>query len=301
MKLHQLEIFESVARHQSVTNAAHELHMSQPAVSLQLKVLEQECGQQLYYRTSYGIALTDRGRAFLNAAFPILAQVEKLHADFTTRKRPDQPECLSLAANNTLSSTIVPRAVSAFSDRHPNVRLLLDIAHSGEIERRVLSAEYEVALITRPTNSPEIFYEPYEEHETVAFVPKNSQLYKETMSLADLTSHPLVVKKGCPCIQELDRRGFSLTISLQCNARESVKMAVKRGLGIGLLFDLPSESDLEQDEMGIINVPEMREIRHQSYLIYRRGRKLSPNARNLVETLRGMKSRPGSVPKDAVG
>jgi len=305
MKLHQLEIFESVTRHQSVTNAARELHMSQPAVSLQLKLLEEECGRQLYSRTRYGIAMTDEGRAFLAAIRPILAQMEKLQIEFTNNTRPVRSECLSIAANNTLSSTIVPRAVSAFSDLYPNVKFVLDIAHSDLIEKRIINGDVEVALITRPNNWGQICYEPYEEHETVAFVPKDSYLDTGTMSLADLTSHPLVVKKGCPCVQELESRGFDLKISLQCNARESVKMAVKKGLGIGLLFDVPTESDLELDDMRIMNVPELREIRHQSYVIYPRGSKLSPNARNFLETLRQLKIRSSANPlncqDDALG
>jgi DNA-binding transcriptional LysR family regulator len=299
MKLHQLEIFECVTRHQSVTKAAHELHMSQPAVSLQLKLLEEECGRQLYCRTRYGIAMTDEGRAFLSAVRPILAQMEKLEIEFTAKTRPSRSESLSIAANNTLSSTIVPRAVSEFSECYPNVRFVLDIAHSDQIEKRILGSEVEVGLITRPNNWGQIFYEPYEEHETVAFVPKNSRLHKGTMSLADLTSHPLVVKKDCPSVQELESRGFDVMISLQCNARESVKMAVKKGLGIGLLFDVPMESDLELDDMRIINVPELREIRHRSYIIYPRGAKLSPNARNFVATLRQMKSRPVPIPGES--
>src|SRR5262245_14976780 len=82
MTLHQLRIFESVARHLNVTRASKELHMSQPAVSQQLKFLERQFRERLIVRTRQGLKLTEQGRAFLNAVEPIIAQADRIEINF---------------------------------------------------------------------------------------------------------------------------------------------------------------------------------------------------------------------------
>ena len=85
MTLHQLKIFESVARHLNVTRASQELHMSQPAVSQQLKLLEQQCDARFIVRIGQGMELTERGRAFLDAIRSIVAQAEKIESTFKVK------------------------------------------------------------------------------------------------------------------------------------------------------------------------------------------------------------------------
>jgi len=86
MTLHQLRIFESVARHLNITRASQELHMSQPAVSQQLKLLEEQCETRFVVRTNQGVELTERGRAFLDAIRPIVARVENVESIFKIKR-----------------------------------------------------------------------------------------------------------------------------------------------------------------------------------------------------------------------
>lgn len=86
MTLRQLRIFVSVARHLNITRASQELHMSQPAVSQQLKLLEQQCETKFVVRTSQGVELTERGRAFLDAIRPIVARVKDVESTFKIKR-----------------------------------------------------------------------------------------------------------------------------------------------------------------------------------------------------------------------
>jgi DNA-binding transcriptional LysR family regulator len=86
MTLRQLRIFESVARHLNITRASQELHMSQPAASQQLKLLEQQCETRFVVRTGEGVKLTERGRAFLAVIRPILAQVKNVESTFKIKR-----------------------------------------------------------------------------------------------------------------------------------------------------------------------------------------------------------------------
>jgi DNA-binding transcriptional LysR family regulator len=87
MTLHQLRIFESVTRHLNITRASKELHMSQPAVSQQLKLLERQLAERLIVRTRHGVELTEQGRAFLDAVRPIIAQANKVATTFMVKSK----------------------------------------------------------------------------------------------------------------------------------------------------------------------------------------------------------------------
>jgi DNA-binding transcriptional LysR family regulator len=82
MTLHQLRIFESVARHLNITRASKELHMSQPAVSQQLKILQRQFAHKLIVTTRHGVKLTEQGQAFLDAVRPIIEQADRIEITF---------------------------------------------------------------------------------------------------------------------------------------------------------------------------------------------------------------------------
>jgi len=85
MTLHQLRIFESVARHLNITRASKELQMSQPAVSQLLKILQRQFAHKLIVTTPHGVKLTEQGQAFLDAVRPIIAQADKIEINFMVK------------------------------------------------------------------------------------------------------------------------------------------------------------------------------------------------------------------------
>ncbi len=289
MTLHQLRIFESVARHLNLTSAASELHMSQPALSLQLKALEEEYGSRFYERKNYGVALTGKGRDFLYAIRPILLRVENVQSKFKVASDTDKSP-LIIGGSNTLSVTVLPEILIGFRQSHPNIQFVLKTNDSHTMERRVLNSEVEVALITNPTHSPRLVYEAYQEHEAVAFVPRASPLSKRSMSLGELTRQPLVVRRGSTTIKELQRQGYELNLAVQCDASEAVKTAVQRGLGVGLLFRARVEPEISNGDLSMIDVPEMNNIKIESFIIYDRRKPLSATAQDFIRILRKVRA-----------
>src|SRR6266536_3650549 len=112
MTLHQLRIFDSVARHLNETKASEELHMSQPAVSLQLRLLEKEYGAKFHLSFSWGVKLTPQGQAFLYAIRPLLMRAE----DFVKRFKPDTRTTrpLVVGGNRNISVTLLPGIIADF-------------------------------------------------------------------------------------------------------------------------------------------------------------------------------------------
>lgn len=289
MKLHQLKVFDAVARHRSVTSAASELSMSQPAVSLQLKLLEREYDRKFLKRGTRGVELTEPGQRLLDAARPILTQVEALKENFRKGRRHDFTRPLLIAGSNTLSVTILPDVIIAFKNAYPQTGIELATKSSYVIEHEVAQAQVDIGLITTHTELANCVYEPYKEHEAVAFVPPGHPLCGATVGLAELCTYPIVARKDSTGILAIRKQGYDVNLILQCDAPDAVKAAVKKRIGVGILFRARVGLEISTGELCQINVPELRGIRARSFIIYRKNAVLSAHALRFLDMLRAMK------------
>jgi LysR family transcriptional regulator, low CO2-responsive transcriptional regulator len=285
MTLHQLKIFESMARRLSITRAAEDLHMSQPAVSHQLKLLEEEFEKSFYFSSHTGVQLTQEGEAFLREVKPILMRVKNVEAKFKPKQKEREDRFLIVGGNPTRSVTLLPEILAAFKRTHPLVTCQLETSDSRTIERRILNGEVEIAVITNPSYCHQIALEPYGHHEVVAFVPSTSPLAGRNIALKNVAKLPLVVRCGGGTVRELLRRGFKLNVAAQCEVPEAVKAAVKEGLGVGLLTRDSVKRDLMNGDLREVHIPGLREIKIQSFIIYDKRRCLSPVAQDFRRIL----------------
>jgi len=285
MTLHQLKIFESVARHLNVTKASHELHMSQPAVSQQLKLLEQQCEARFIVRIGQGVELTERGRAFLDAIRPIVARAEEIESTFKVKSNEKKSSFLTVGGSRSHSVTVLPEILRAFKQNHPWVQFALESNDSGSMEQRVLSAEVEIALINHPSSSDQIAYEPYKEMGIVAFALAASPFVGKKITLTELFQIPLVVRRRSTTLRELLKQGYKPNIAVQCDVSEAVEAAVQRELGVGILYRATVEADLKNRDLKILHVPDLEKIRTKSFIIYNRCKPLSGIARDFLRAL----------------
>ena len=287
MTLHQLRIFESVARHLNVTRASHELHMSQPAVSQQIKLLEEECASRLVVRNGQGVDLTERGRAFLDAIRPIVAQVGDVENTFKAKPNEEKKSSfLTVGGSRSHSITVLPEILGGFKQNHPWVQFSLESNDSGTMEQRVLNAEVEIALINHPSYVDQIAYEPYKENEIVAFALPASPFVGKKITLEELFQIPLVVRRRSTTLRELLSQGYKPNIAVQCDASEAVKAAVQRDLGVGILYRETVEADFKSRDLKILHVPDLERIKTKSFIIYNKSKPLSGVARDFLHVLR---------------
>jgi len=280
--LHQIRIFVTVARHLNVTRAARELKISQPALSRQLKVLEQEYGAEFYIKTSKGVGLTEQGRAFLEAIRPVLTHSENVERNFKTELEA-RKHFLAVGGSRTLSVTVLPEILMAFKQTYPWVKVVLDTHDSWRVEQGVFSSETEIGLIINASYSPMLEYEVYGEHELVAFVCSKKPFGQRKMTLEELTEVPLVLKTGCRSLGEFSKRGYKPNLAMECLANECVKTAVRKGIGVGILF---RESVEDDEDLTIINVPELKTVKAKSYIIWDKYKSLTPLAQAFLQLLR---------------
>ncbi|MGI0016941.1 MAG: LysR family transcriptional regulator, partial [Nitrososphaera sp.] len=206
--------------------------MSQPAISQQLKLLEEQHGARFFLRRGQHLELSKEGRAYLDAIRPILIQVENVERSFAVKQDKKQPSLLAVGATHGFCINVLPRILMSFRQAHPWVRVLLEANESRVVEQRILKAEVEIALITNPPESPHIVLQPYKTLEAVAVVDAKNLLVKEQA----LSKVPIVVKNNGKIQRILLEQGYASNICVECENSEAVKAAAQIGMGVGELY-----------------------------------------------------------------
>jgi len=145
------------------------LHLSQPSVSQQLRLLEEEFGRTFFVRLNQGMELTSEGKEFFNAILPLLAQADNLEKTFKANGKTNDRGMLIVGGSRNVSGDILPKLLMSLRERYPSAQFVLESDHSPAIEKRMVASEFDIGLITNPSYRAEIIYEPYEEMELVAF------------------------------------------------------------------------------------------------------------------------------------
>ena len=291
MTLHQLKIFECVVRHMNITKASATLHISQPSVSQQLKLLEEEFGTKFFIRLNQGVELTPEGEEFLNGIRPLLADAENLEKRFKSSPTLDTVP-LIVGGSHNVSVNVLPKLLVSFKARHPSVQVILETNESPIIENRVIASEVEIALITNPSYRAEVIYEPYEEMELVAFCLPSSPLARKKLTLKELGECPLVLRRGGRLEKALMNLGYKMNIALQCEVSGAVKAAVRMGMGVGILYRTAVASRVAKGNLKVINVPELKQLGIKSFVAYDKRKPLAPMAQEFLQILREKRTPP---------
>jgi len=290
MTLHQLRIFDAVARHLNITNASAELHMSQPAVTHQLKLLEQRYGGRFYRKTGQGIALTESGVSFLAAIRPILNEVANFERQYDRRINKRQGS-LKIGGTHSLCITVLPEAIMAFKQTHPVTQFTLETDDSRMIEEQISTASVDVALITHPSYKPNLSVEPYQKLDVIAFASASSPFGEKKMTLSELAQLPLVIRKDSKILKELLLLGYKPTIAVLCKDSAAVQAAVQKGMGVGILTGDSIKNSIESGSLIRLNVPELQKIALQSFIVFDQQKPLSPIAKDFLNLLRNRRLR----------
>lgn len=286
MTLNQLRIFDVVAKHSNITLAAHEMRISQPSVSKQLKALQENYGVKFYTRGIQGIKLTVEGRQFLDAVRPILFQIDDLEQAIR-RRSGGETHSLRIAAGESPSVSLVPKLLKSFKQTHPAVQLYLRTNDSQTIEQMVATNAVDLAITTHASTDPQVASEQFVAAKVAAVVAAGSPLGKQrTISLKDLRTIPVITKVGRRiCNQVEEQLGIKLNIILECESVEAVKAAVKAGLGMGFQYRDTIQSDLRSGHLNDISIPLLKTLRVNWFILYRRHNELSKNAKDFLAIL----------------
>ena len=286
MTLHQLRIFECVARDLNITQASAELYLSQPTVSQQLKLLEEECGVKFISRRHHGVELTTSGRAFLEAIRPVLAQVDDIGRRFRGNQNKKPAQSLAIGGSRIISTRVLPDLVKAFREKHPSVEFTLAANDSSSIEKHLLKSELDLGVIANPSYTEGLIYEPFDHMEVVAVCLPSNPLAGKTLTLRELADYPLLVRSPSRLESVLVSQGYKMNFAVRCDASHPVKAAVRAGLGIGITYRNAIAPSLAERSLKLVNVPEIKEMEMKSVIAYDRRKPLSSIAQEFLARLR---------------
>ena len=294
MTLHQLEVFETVAKYLSITRASKELHVSQPSVFQQVKFLEDFCGVKLYKKIGRRIELTREGQSFQTDVQEILSRINKLRQKFGNTSLAASAAPLVIGASHAVSVSILLSLLATFKKKNPEVQVTLRTASSPRIEGFVLNAEAEIGVVTNPSGSPAFEVTPYRKERVVAFVAPGHPLAQKThLTLSDVAQAPLIIRRGRLAktrqhLNQIEQKGYRLNILMECESAEAVKIAALKGMGMGIAYHDHIKSEVSKGELKIIKIPGLKPSNTQSFIIYKKEKSLSANAEDFLKLLKGI-------------
>jgi DNA-binding transcriptional LysR family regulator len=291
--LRHIEAFFYAAKKGSFTKAAQELGVSQPTISGNIAALEQALGTSLFERKGKRVLLTEAGKIYFDYCEKMVRlREEALFAieEFIGLSRGT----LSLGASNIPAVYILPKVISRFRNEFPKVVVKMRVGDSAEIERGVLEGEFHLGFIGRMPEDKALSGESFAEDEVVLAVSPNSPYAKEdTISIKQLAEVPLVFREEGSATLEVFRGAIKrhkisedgLNIVAVLGSTESVKRAVREGVGVGVVSLISIEDELELGVVKVIRIEGIKMSR-KFFWVYRTSGFLPPAARKLVKMLR---------------
>jgi len=269
----RLKVFRTVAQLLSFRKAAEQLFITQPAVTLQIKALEEDLGVRLFDRRGNQIFLTAQGTRLLVYARQMEALVAEAEQDLAEGEGQLSGE-LALGASTTIAQYVLPRLIGAFLLENPRVRLSLQSGNTEQIVRLLMESAITLGLIEGPARHREVRTEPFMEDEMVLIAPANSEMPRLTRDLLGSTN--LVMREqgsGSRRVIELalgkvgiKTKHFARVMNL--DSSEAIKSAVEAGLGVGFVSRWAIAKELDLGILKIVEVPGLHVTR--SFTLARR-------------------------------
>ena len=293
MDTRQLAAFCAVVERKSFSQAAERLGVTQPAVSLQIRSLEQRLGRQLLDRSGRRVEPTEAGLRLYVSAQRLLQAEEQMLEELDSDDEGVVSGTLELGASTGPGGSVVPVLLCEFQERHPDVRARLSVSDTQTVVARVADRELELGIVGAGRRHRGVTFEPFFRDEVVLAVPASHAFAGKTVTLEQLRTEPLIVmQEGAGVRQviedELRKTGArlrDLDVRLELGLQESVRSAVLAGHGVTFISRLAIESDLSTGRLATARVRGLDPVR-EIFLARSSGRTETRAARAFVSFAR---------------
>jgi DNA-binding transcriptional LysR family regulator len=278
MDTRQLQAFCTVVEKKSFSQAAEKLGVTQPAVSLQVRALEQRVGQTLLDRSGRRVEPTEAGKRLYRSAQRMLALEQQLFEE-VSEDDAGLHGTLSIGASTGPGAHLVPLLLCEFQRAHPDLHVALSIWDTQTVIDRVSERELELGVVGALRRHRSLEFEPLVRDEIVLAVPPGHRAAGGTLSVEELQEETLIVmQEGAGVRQvveeELRRAGLRLRgvePKLELGLQESIKSAVGAGYGVSFISRTAIEGELTAGTLAAARVEGVEPAR-QIYVVRGRGR-----------------------------
>ncbi len=269
MEKFSLKVFRTVAEHLNFRKAAELLFLTQPAVSLQIKALEEDLGVRLFNRAMGKVSLTRQGAALLCHAQK-LASIALEAAQELSANEVQFSGTFALGVSTTIAQYVLSKFLAIFLAEHPRLQLSVHSGNTDAIVRLLLDGKVSIGLIAGPAPQRGIHAETFMEDELVLIAPRDFEFGR--VSQGQLTASNLLLREpgsGSRRAVEAALKKASLKLSLfknviELDSTEAIKSAAEAGLGLGFVSHFAISKELELQTLKLVEVEGISITRHYS-------------------------------------
>jgi DNA-binding transcriptional LysR family regulator len=289
MDLHQLRLFRALADTGSFSKAAEVSHISQPALWIHIKNLEEELKIALVDRLPRGVQLTEAGKLVMDYGKRLFAMIEEMEmtiGELSGLKRGK----LLIGASTTPGIYILPDALGRFKNQYPEIELDLRIGNTQQVQEWVLNRELILGIIGETPTHKDLKSDPYVKDVLIAIVPPDHKLArKKSVSISELSKEPFITREEGSNTRKtfenaFERHGAKLQIAMELGSTEAIKRAVAAKLGISIVSPFTVRWELQHLQLSGLRIRASGFNRHFN-LIFHRRRQMPTLAQAFIKTL----------------
>ena len=264
MENFRLKVFRTVADNLNFRQAAEALYLTQPAVTLQIKALEEELGVPLFDRTENRVVLTEAGRILLKHAKKVEALTAAARHELAQLVGEEEGD-LSAGASTTISQYLLPKLIGEFQISNPKIRLSLLGANTEKIVSGVLDGTLAIGLIEGPSLHRDLGEEPFVADEIVVIVPSKHEWVGQHVEAEQLLKAPLILREkgsGTRRVVETALKAAGIQMKhtrtvMELDSTEAIKSAVEAGLGVGFVSRRAIQKELKLDTLREVHITKL--------------------------------------------
>src|SRR5207248_6053918 len=262
MDTKQLAAFCAVVERRSFSQAADQLRVTQPAVSLQIRSLEQRLGQQLLDRSGRRVEPTEAGLRLYRGAQRLLALEQQQLEELGEEAEGELKGRLEIGASTGPGGSVLPVLLGEFQELHPQAHVALTVSDTHTVIEQVGRRELELGVVGASGRHRGVSFEPFYRDEVVLAVPAGHKRAGKSLTLEELKAEPLVLmQEGAGIrqmiddeLRELGLRLRDLNVKLELGLQESARAAVLAGVGATFISRIAIEGDLDAGTLAVARV-----------------------------------------------
>ncbi|HKK06983.1 MAG TPA: LysR family transcriptional regulator [Gammaproteobacteria bacterium] len=286
--LHQLRIFDALAQHMSITRTAEVLHLTPPAVSIQVKQLGEAAGQPLVEQVGKKLFLTEAGKAVASACRDVSARMERLSQELAAIQGLESGT-LSVAILTT-AKYFVPQLLGQLSAQHPGIEVSLFVGNRKAILDRLAHNQDDLYILGQPPENLNVVTTPFAPNPLVAIAhPEHPLVGKKKISPKRLAEEPFIAREpgsgtrlGCEAF--FQRYKTAPRVRMELGSNEAIKQTVAGRLGISIIAKITVEAEVELGNLALLDVQGLP-LERQWHLVYPEHKVLAPAAEAFKEFL----------------
>lgn len=289
MDLDNLKTFLEVARLGSFSRAAEKVLRSQPAVSAQIRQLEQEYGKKLFDRSAKSVRLTPAGEVVYDYAHQLIA-LQARSQQAVSEQDGVRSGTLSIGANEGTFLYVLPRVLARYHKQFPRVKISVYRSFTHKVTTKVEEGAVDLGILTMPVKSPSLEVIPVFRDRILLMVGPASPLFKKKCAtLEELAAEPIILPKtgSIRKLMEKNLRPFreKLNVTMELTSVVMIKRFVRAGLGVSLICRSFAAENVQRREVKLLTI-EGLDLWRELALVYRKDRSLSLIASSFVDVAR---------------